>query len=400
MLLGAAVDIGHAFIVRRDLTAQADAAALAGSQALNLDALHQGQLALDPQQAQTAALQAITTSPRSCRRRAVASTGGVTVRLQEQIPTILLRLVGLSTLTVAAQATAAPRDTMKKTVSHSSDLSARLSSRSIGLLNGAHGTHARQAGGLSAPHSAAVAVIDLREHRIPNRIVLPAAAACALLAGPDRTPPQPPRARARRRPARARVRPAGRARHGRRQRSALDRVRPRRCRERRRCCSGSRSPQLAGLALTIRRGRAALAIALPLAPFLAAGAASRSRHMRTLVRRVSSPSFAAVLVGAIWLLSESRPPLPHSRFARWRRGPSLGFVAWLGCLLLAIGLLVPRRRTRSAADARLVADPQSAQRDARRRRGAGRRLSRPRLPADPATASVAAADTRSDRRSR
>jgi leader peptidase (prepilin peptidase) / N-methyltransferase len=31
---------------------------------------------------------------------------------------------------------------------------------------------------------AAAAVIDLREHRIPNRIVLPAAAVCAVLAGP------------------------------------------------------------------------------------------------------------------------------------------------------------------------------------------------------------------------
>jgi leader peptidase (prepilin peptidase)/N-methyltransferase len=31
---------------------------------------------------------------------------------------------------------------------------------------------------------AAAAVIDLREHRIPNRIVVPAAAVCALLAGP------------------------------------------------------------------------------------------------------------------------------------------------------------------------------------------------------------------------
>ncbi len=108
MLLGAAVDLGHAFIVRRDLTSQADDAALAGSQALNLDALHQGQLALDPQQAQTIALQAITTAP-DLQASAVASTGGVTVHLQEQIPTVLLRLVGLSTLTVAAQATAAPR---------------------------------------------------------------------------------------------------------------------------------------------------------------------------------------------------------------------------------------------------------------------------------------------------
>lgn len=108
MLLGAAVDIGHAFIVRRDLTAQADDAALAGSQALNLDALHQGQLALDPQQAQTNALQAIASAP-NLQATAVASSGGVTVHLREQIPTVLLRLVGLSTLTVAAQATAAPR---------------------------------------------------------------------------------------------------------------------------------------------------------------------------------------------------------------------------------------------------------------------------------------------------
>jgi Flp pilus assembly protein TadG len=107
MLLGAAVDLGHAFIVRRDLAAQADAAALAGSQALNLDALHQGQLALDPQQAQTTALKAITPAAQ-LQTTAVASTGGVTVRLQERIPTILLRLVGLTTLTVAAQATAAP----------------------------------------------------------------------------------------------------------------------------------------------------------------------------------------------------------------------------------------------------------------------------------------------------
>jgi hypothetical protein len=106
-VIGAAVDIGHAFVVRRDLAAQADAAALAGSQALNLDALHQGQLALDPQQAQATALQAITPAAQ-LQTTAVASTGGVTVRLQERIPTILLRLVGLTTLTVAAQATAAP----------------------------------------------------------------------------------------------------------------------------------------------------------------------------------------------------------------------------------------------------------------------------------------------------
>ena len=108
VMIGTGVDIAHAFIVRRDLTAQADDAVLAGSQALNIDALHQGQLVLDPQQAQTAALQAITPVA-GLRASAAASSGGVTVRLQEQVPTILLRLVGVTTLSIAAQATAAPR---------------------------------------------------------------------------------------------------------------------------------------------------------------------------------------------------------------------------------------------------------------------------------------------------
>ena len=48
MVLGAAVDIGHAFIVRRDLSSLADNAALAGAQQLDQQAIHQGQLALDP----------------------------------------------------------------------------------------------------------------------------------------------------------------------------------------------------------------------------------------------------------------------------------------------------------------------------------------------------------------
>ena len=108
MVIGAAVDIGHAFIVRRDLAAQADAAALAGSQALNLDALHQGQLALDPTQAQQTAIQALPPADQK-NAEAIATGASVTVRLQQQIPTILLRLVGLATLTITAEATAAPR---------------------------------------------------------------------------------------------------------------------------------------------------------------------------------------------------------------------------------------------------------------------------------------------------
>jgi len=108
MVLGAAVDIGHAFIVRRDLTSLADDAALVGAQQLNPQAIHQGQLALDPQQAQAAALATLTGQP-GIQARADATTADVQVQVTRRFPTLLLRLVGLSDLTVSAQADAAPR---------------------------------------------------------------------------------------------------------------------------------------------------------------------------------------------------------------------------------------------------------------------------------------------------
>ena len=109
MLLGAAVDIGHAFIVRRELVSLADDAALTGSQALDLQALHQGRLALDPEQARAAALQTLAGEP-GLRGQAAANSADVQVEVQRRVLTILLRLVGVSTLTVAAHATAAPRE--------------------------------------------------------------------------------------------------------------------------------------------------------------------------------------------------------------------------------------------------------------------------------------------------
>ena len=108
MVLGAAVDIGHAFIVRRDLSSLADNAALAGAQQLDQQAVHQGQLALDPQQAQAAALSAVSAEP-GIQVQAEATPTDVHVRVTRRFPTILLRLVGLSDLTVSAQANAAPR---------------------------------------------------------------------------------------------------------------------------------------------------------------------------------------------------------------------------------------------------------------------------------------------------
>ena len=109
IVIGAGVDIGHAFIVRRELVSLADDAALTGSQALDLQALHQGRLALDPEQARAAALQTLAGEP-GLRGQAAANSADVQVEVQRRVPTILLRLVGVSTLTVGAHATAAPRE--------------------------------------------------------------------------------------------------------------------------------------------------------------------------------------------------------------------------------------------------------------------------------------------------
>ena len=109
IVIGAGVDIGHAFIVRRELVSVADDAALTGSQALDLQAIHDGRLALDPEQARAAALEALAGQPVT-RSTATASAADVHVDVQRRVPTILLRLVGVSTLTVGAHATAAPRE--------------------------------------------------------------------------------------------------------------------------------------------------------------------------------------------------------------------------------------------------------------------------------------------------
>jgi Flp pilus assembly protein TadG len=108
MIIGAVVDVGHAFIVRRELVSVADDAALSGSQAIDQDALHAGALKLDPEQARSAALQAVA-AQRGQSANASATTAAVTVEVKRTFPTILLRLVGLDTLSVAAHARAQPR---------------------------------------------------------------------------------------------------------------------------------------------------------------------------------------------------------------------------------------------------------------------------------------------------
>jgi Flp pilus assembly protein TadG len=108
MVIGAAVDIGNAFIVHRQLVNIADDAALAGSQQLDLTALHQGTVALNPDQAQSAALGTLS-GDEEIRASAQASPGAIEVSLEETTSTILLRLVGLDSLHLRASASAAPR---------------------------------------------------------------------------------------------------------------------------------------------------------------------------------------------------------------------------------------------------------------------------------------------------
>jgi Flp pilus assembly protein TadG len=108
MVIGAAVDIGHAFMVKRQLASIADDAALSGGQAISVRSLHEGHLQLNPGQAQSDAQHTVAANP-SVTGQVNATTGSVTVTVTRSVPTILLGLVGLHTLTISAHATAAPR---------------------------------------------------------------------------------------------------------------------------------------------------------------------------------------------------------------------------------------------------------------------------------------------------
>jgi leader peptidase (prepilin peptidase) / N-methyltransferase len=118
----------------------------------------------------------------------------------------------------------------------------------------------------------ALALVDLRENRIPNRIVLPAAAVCALLAGPAALRESAPAlALVGGLLVLALVQPAalgmGDVKEALLIALALGTVAAPAL------LFGLMLAAAVGVVMTLRRGRAALGVALPLAPFLAAGAA-------------------------------------------------------------------------------------------------------------------------------
>ncbi len=108
LVIGLGVDMGRAFIERRELAALADDAALVGSQQLDTDALRDGRVALTPDEA-SAAAGGVIDRERGVGGRATADEERVTVTVRRRVPTILLGLADMEALTITAQATATPR---------------------------------------------------------------------------------------------------------------------------------------------------------------------------------------------------------------------------------------------------------------------------------------------------
>jgi Flp pilus assembly protein TadG len=107
LLVGTGVDVAHAFIVRAQLDAIADDAALAGASQLDLDAWRAGRLALDPAAAESAA-QAELDANSAVSGAVSADTTSIQVEVSRSFPTYALDLVGIPTLAVSGRAEATP----------------------------------------------------------------------------------------------------------------------------------------------------------------------------------------------------------------------------------------------------------------------------------------------------
>jgi uncharacterized membrane protein len=108
MVIGLAVDVGRAFVAHRELAALADEAALTGSQAIDIPTLHDsGRVVLDPDLARSDAMRVVA-AERGVRGTASAAPATVTVTVTRRVPTMLLGLAGMRTISVSARATATP----------------------------------------------------------------------------------------------------------------------------------------------------------------------------------------------------------------------------------------------------------------------------------------------------
>jgi uncharacterized membrane protein len=111
---GVAVDGARMFTARRDLSAVADSAALAGASAIDEQTYRASrgtELRLDPDRARAAAAAILQSSnlPADTRADVTAGTDGIEVRLTRPVPAVFLRVVGVTSTNIGAHARAAAR---------------------------------------------------------------------------------------------------------------------------------------------------------------------------------------------------------------------------------------------------------------------------------------------------
>lgn len=104
VLVGLVVDGGRAVVAKREAIDVAEQAARVGADQLSVDALRSGTVVVDPSAATTAVARYLA----AAGEQGVATVTGdsVTVHVSSTTPTVILGMVGISTIPVSASASA------------------------------------------------------------------------------------------------------------------------------------------------------------------------------------------------------------------------------------------------------------------------------------------------------
>lgn len=111
-IIGLSIDAGTVFDARRELQNVADSAARAGAMQIDQNAYRTSsgaKVVLDPAIARQAADEYVSSRGAGFAATIDVGTGGVVVRVSQNVPTSFLRLVGIGTVRISATAPAAPR---------------------------------------------------------------------------------------------------------------------------------------------------------------------------------------------------------------------------------------------------------------------------------------------------
>jgi hypothetical protein len=102
--MGLVVDAGRALAIRSAAVDEAELAARVGADQLSADALRQGQVEIDP----SSAIQSADSYLRSISQTGSTSVSGqtVTVSIDEQTPTVMLGIIGITQIVVHVSASA------------------------------------------------------------------------------------------------------------------------------------------------------------------------------------------------------------------------------------------------------------------------------------------------------